>query len=97
LPEDEIGVEVAEQVEEQPATRSVNGKAITSLILGIIGMTGVLFVAAIVAIVLGRRAKTEIESSDQRGSALAAAGIVLGWIGVAVFALLFVLGATEIL
>ena len=89
--------EAVDEVEKQPTTRSVNGKAITSLILGIIGMTGVLFVAAIVAIVLGRRAKTEIESSDQRGSALASTGIVLGWVGVAVFAVLFVLGATEIL
>lgn len=87
-------VEVGQRVQVKP---SMNGKAITSLILGIIGMTGVLFVAAIVAIVLGRRAKSEIESSDQRGSTLAASGIALGWIGVTVFVVLSVLGFTEVL
>ena len=55
-----------------------NKKAIASLVLGIIGMTGVLFVAAIVAIVLGRAARNEIAETGQPGSGLATTGIGLG-------------------
>lgn len=86
--------------EVQDATRSTNGKAIAALILGLIGMTGVLFVAAIVAIVLGNRSKREIEATGQRGGALATTGIALGWIGLAwvtAFGIYFALGMTEVL
>lgn len=82
-----------------PATR-VNGKAIASLVLGVIGMTGILFVAAIVAIVLGQRSRREIDATGQKGAALATAGIVLGWTGLAwvvAFCIYFVLGMTEVL
>ena len=92
-------------MDEQPeialeGSRSTNGKAVVSLVLGLIGLTGVLFVAAIVAIVLGKRSRLEIESSDQRGAPLATMGIVLGWIGLAWATALSVyvaLGMTEVL
>ena len=84
----------------EPTTRATNGKAIASLILGLIGMTGVLFAAAIVAIVLGTRARREIEQTGQKGAALATTGIVLGWTGLALavaFGVYFTLGMTEVL
>ena len=84
----------------QAPTRSLNGKAVASLALGLFGMTGVLFVAAIVAIVLGKRSRREIEETGQKGAALAATGIVLGWTGLAwvlAFGVYFALGMTEVL
>lgn len=87
-------------VEVQDRSRSTNGKAIASIVLGLVGLTGVLFVAAIVAIVLGRKAREEIEGSDQRGGALATTGIVLGWTGLvltAAFGIYFAIGMTEVL
>jgi hypothetical protein len=69
-----------DEIEAQPPTKT-NRKAITSLVLGFLGLTGVLFVAAIVAIVIGRRAHQEIDATGQPGRSLATIGIVLGWTG----------------
>ena len=86
--------------EAREPARSTNGKAVAALILGVIGMTGVLFVAAIVAIVLGKRSRSEIDATGQRGASLATAGIVLGWTGlvwVTAFGIYFALEMTEVL
>ncbi len=63
---------------------STNGKAIASLVLGIVGLTGIPFVASIIAIVLGYSARREIRERGQEGTSLATAGIILGWVGVVV-------------
>jgi hypothetical protein len=71
-----------------------SGKAIASLVLGIGGFVIFPVVLSILAIVFGRSAKREIaERPGLGGGGLATAGIVLGWIGVAltVVAVLFVL------
>jgi uncharacterized protein DUF4190 len=71
-----------------------SGKAIASLVLGIGGFVIFPVVLSILAIVFGRSAKREIaERPGLGGSGLATAGIVLGWVGVAltVVAVLFVL------
>jgi uncharacterized membrane protein len=70
-----------------------SGKAIASLVLGIGGFLIFPVVLSILAIVFGRSAKREIaERPGLGGAGLAIAGIVLGWIGVAltVIAVLFV-------
>ena len=70
-----------------------SGKAIASLVLGIGGFVILPLVLSILAIVFGRSAKREIaERPGLGGAGLATAGIVLGWIGVAmtVIAVLFV-------
>lgn len=77
------------EIEEQPP-RKTNRKAIASLVLGIIGLTGVLFVAAIVGIMMGRSAHREIDVTGQSGRSLATAGIVLGCIGL-VWAVVFLI------
>ncbi|HWC13331.1 MAG TPA: DUF4190 domain-containing protein [Actinomycetota bacterium] len=64
-----------------PAART-NGKAIASLVLGIVGVTGIPFVASVVAIILGYMARTEIAQRGEEGRGLATAGIILGWVGV---------------
>lgn len=59
-----------------------NGKAIASLVLGILGIVSCL-VFAIIALVLGYQARNEIAASGgwQTGDSLAKAGIILGWAG----------------
>jgi asparagine N-glycosylation enzyme membrane subunit Stt3 len=72
-----------------------SGKAIASLVLGIGGFVIFPLVLSILAIVFGRQAKREIrERPGLGGAGLATAGIVLGWVGVAlivVAVLLFLL------
>lgn len=63
------------------ASAGTNGKAIASLVLGIVGLTGIPFVASIVAIALGYMARTEMQATGQAGGGLATAGIILGWVG----------------
>ncbi|HEV2755887.1 MAG TPA: DUF4190 domain-containing protein [Actinomycetota bacterium] len=64
------------------ATRRTNGKAVASLVLGILWIWGI---GAVVALFLGYAARREIDASggSQEGRAMATAGIVLGWIGLA--------------
>jgi hypothetical protein len=62
----------------------------------ICGASWIYGVGAILALVFGYRAKSQIRKSGQTGGALATAGIVLGWIGVVgiiVFVALIVLGS----
>jgi hypothetical protein len=68
-----------------------NGMAIASLVLGLVWMCGL---GSILALVFGYQAKGQIDRSNgtQTGRGLAVAGIVLGWIGVAVLVVYVVLG-----
>jgi len=67
--------------------RPTNGSAIASLVLGIAGLV-VFPLLAPPALVFGYRAKREIRERNEGGDGLATAGIVLGWIGMALLALL---------
>jgi hypothetical protein len=72
------------------ATRgATNGSAIASLVLGIAGLV-VFPPIGIVALVFGYRARREIVERGEGGDGLATAGIVLGWIGTALSALVVV-------
>jgi hypothetical protein len=66
-----------------------NGKATTSLVLGICGVLLCPLILSIPALVLGYQARREIDASQgaSGGRGQAVAGIVLGWIGL-VFGLL---------
>ncbi len=74
-------------------TPQANSRAIVSLVLGIAGIVFVPVLLSIPALVVGYRARREIDASNgmQTGRGLAIAGIVCGWIGVA-FGLLLVAG-----
>jgi hypothetical protein len=63
-----------------------NGKAITALVLGICGLVVCPVLLSIPALILGYQARGEIDGSGgrQSGRGMAVAGIVLGWIGIAV-------------
>ena len=59
--------------------------AVISLIAGILGLTLFPFIGSIVAVATGMMARREIKEADGAlgGEGLATAGLVLGWIGVA--------------
>jgi hypothetical protein len=69
--------------------RKTNGFAIASLILGALW---VYWLGSILALIFGYIGKSQIDKSGdtQDGRGLAIAGIVLGWIGVAVLAIILI-------
>ena len=58
-----------------------------SLVLGILGLIICPIVCSPLAIMYGRRAKDEIRSRGLGGEGMASAGVILGWIGIALTAL----------
>jgi hypothetical protein len=60
-----------------------NSLAIASLVCGIIQIAFVGILAAIPAIILGHIARRQIRQTGERGAGMAMAGLVLGYIGVA--------------
>ncbi len=76
------------------AAQRTSGYAIASLILGIAGFFVFPIVPSILAIVFGLKAREEFRRNPAvGGDGLATAGIVLGWVGIALTAigLLFLL------
>ena len=76
------------------AAQRTSGYAIASLILGIAGFFVFPIVPSILALVFGQKAREELRREPTLGGeGLATAGIVLGWVGIALVAivLLFVL------
>jgi uncharacterized protein DUF4190 len=67
-----------------PPARQTNGMAIASMVLGIVW---VYWIGSILALIFGYLALAEIRRSRQGGEGMAIAGIVLGWIGVGVLAI----------
>lgn len=71
---------------QAPTTQpQMNGMAIASLVLGIAGYVAVPVVGWILAVVFGYIGKSQIDRSGGResGRGFAIAGIVLGWVGIA--------------
>lgn len=71
-------------------SRRTNSSAVTSLVFGILGMIGV-GPLGILAIVLGRRALRQIGVTGDEGYGIAKAGVILGWIAVALMVLTLLL------
>ena len=65
--------------------RKTSNLAITSLVSGILGWTLLPFLGAIVAVITGHMARSEIRKStgELDGDGLAVAGLVLGWLSLA--------------
>ena len=72
-------------------TATTNVMAIISLVCGIASFAILPLIGHVAAVVLGYRARREIADSRgaQSGEGIATAGIVLGWLGIALFAVLF--------
>ncbi len=71
------------------APRSTNGMAIASLVLGIIGLIScgyTFFIAPVLAVVLGVKARRQVRETGQQGDGMALAGIIMGAIGLVISA-----------
>lgn len=67
--------------------RRVEGNATASLVLGIAGLVVCPLVCSILAIVFGNSAKRKLEADPSlEGEGFAKAGVILGWVGIALFA-----------
>jgi hypothetical protein len=64
------------------ATREMNGLAIASFVVSLIGLCSPL---GIFGLIFGYVAKSQIKARNNSGSGLATAGIVLGWISLIAF------------
>ena len=72
----------------QNAAQRTSGYAIASLILGIAGFFIFPIVPSILAVVFGYKARDELRGNPSLGGdGLATAGIVLGWVGIALTAI----------
>jgi hypothetical protein len=82
---DEIVAAAADPAPAQPAGvgSQVNVLAIASVVVAVLWFAGL---GAVLALVFGYRARRQIKDStgSQTGSGLATAGIILGWIGIAI-------------
>lgn len=83
---------------DKPAGSESYGSATTALVCGIIGILVCPLVLSIIAIVKGNNARKVIDRSggryNNRGSATA--GIVLGWVGIALFAIGVIYALTQV-
>lgn len=82
------------QVIYVPAARSTtktNGFSVAALVLGILWLY---WIGSVLALIFGYVAKSQIDKSGgtQSGRGMAIAGIVLGWVGIGILVLLFVVG-----
>ena len=66
-----------------------NGLAVASLVCGLMEVF-TLGITAIPAVILGHVARGQIRRNGERGDAMATAGLVLGWLGIAFFVLIVV-------
>ena len=69
-----------------------NGLAIAALVLGIMWFY---WVGSVLAVIFGHVALSQINKSNgtQQGRGMAIAGLVLGWVGVAILAIVLIAGA----
>jgi hypothetical protein len=66
------------------AQRSTNVLAVVSLVLALVSFCALPVLGAIAAIVTGHLARRQIAATGEEGAGLATAGIVLGWVHLAI-------------
>ena len=71
----------------RPIVQTTNGSAVASLVLSVVGLCGI---GSLLGIIFGHRARREIRQSGgyQGGDGLALAGIIIGWVTLALWALM---------
>jgi len=70
-----------------PTPPTTNGLAIASLVVSVISLTACLGATGIIGAILGHVAKSQIRQRNDQGGGLALAGIIVGWVGFALFLL----------
>ncbi|WP_112181896.1 MULTISPECIES: DUF4190 domain-containing protein [Paraliobacillus] len=85
-----VYMEEQQHYQQAPVT---NGKAIASLVLGILSIVipWIGFIFGIIGIVLSSKAKKEIANYQQAGNGMAVAGLVTSIVGTALYGLLLIL------
>ena len=76
-----------------------NGMAVASLVLGILGLFTSFFlfgIGSILALIFGYIGRNKIRQTGENGSGMAIAGIVLGWIGVALAIIAIIVGIAAV-
>jgi hypothetical protein len=73
-----------------PQSRGTDGLAIASMVLGIVW---VWWIGSILAVIFGHIALRRIARDGKAGRGMAIAGLVLGYVGVGILALIIILGA----
>lgn len=78
--------------------QQTDGKAVTSLVLGIMGLTILSFIAGIPAIILGHLSRKSIRESMGRlkGDGMALAGLIMGYISLAAIPMILIIAAIAI-
>ncbi|ROQ37444.1 uncharacterized protein DUF4190 [Frondihabitans sp. PhB188] len=81
------------------AAGKLNGLAVASLVVGIVGVTFVLSfygIPGLVALILGIVSRRQIKATGQRGAGFALAGIILGAIGIVIGILSIILASAVV-
>jgi hypothetical protein len=74
-------------VSVEQSVQRTSGYAVASLVLGIAGFFVIPLIPSILAVIFGQKAKDEIRTKPGiTGDGLATAGVVLGWVGIAISA-----------
>lgn len=81
---------------EETERVETNGFAVASLITGVLGLTALPLIGAVLALLFGYRARREIANSGESGEGLATAGVILGWVGVGLAALILLVAVVVI-
>jgi hypothetical protein len=77
------------------AVGRTDGFAIASLLCSASAFFGTFIVGSVLGIILGKKARTRLAADpDLQGDGLAQTGIILGWVGVALGLVVFLLGMT---
>ncbi|PWW22226.1 uncharacterized protein DUF4190 [Geodermatophilus normandii] len=76
-----------------PVARRTNGLAIASMVLGILW---IYWIGSILALVFGYVARSQIRERGEAGDGMAIAGIVLGWVGVGLVGLGFLVAIATV-
>jgi hypothetical protein len=66
-----------------PARQTTNGLAVGSLVCALLGIS-------LPAVIMGHVARNQIRERNEGGDGLAIAGLVIGWLGIAFYALMFI-------
>jgi hypothetical protein len=74
-----------------PAARGTNGMAIAAMICGIAQFFGFWLLGTIPAVVLGHIARRQIRQTGEQGDGMALAGLILGYVGLALSAVAVIL------
>jgi uncharacterized membrane protein len=89
LPTGPFGTMLPAPMAVHPAARTTNAMAIASLVLALVQPFAP-GIATIPAVVCGHAARRQIRRTGEAGTGIATVGLVLGWIGVAIIALISV-------